>query len=263
VSTRDSEDRLEDRLDEDERGLAEVLAPSGFELRRPRKRPWQELELTSFPEPQLVVARATGELRGALVDLYEYEVAVKDSSPKPMVAVVLRHPAIAGQARVSKREGVPWYGWVMMSPLLVLVLPILLPIAFFEWLGERNPHAWKERSLGAEPFDRAYKVQARSAEEATAALPAALQNFLLSEVNGARAEVRSGVLACTLPLTRFDRGTAARVMELAERLLAAAVPDAGTTADAPYRVSVPVAASAEDDESTVSSSVEGRGGTRQ
>ena len=246
---RDTEDLLEGRLDEDERALAEAVAHAGFELRRPRKRPWEELALDALPAPQDVVARITGNVGGALVDVYEYEVAATEGKPRTVVAAIVRHPGITGQANISKNTDDPWYAWVLVALLLLGFLPITLPIGLWLFLtykfGKQPAQPkWESRAIGSKDFAHKYKVKAPSVEGATAAVPPALQT-LLATGSGITMQVRPGLLACTLPLERLDRTSAPRAIELAERLLAAAVPNAATTAETPYRVSMPVAAPTE------------------
>jgi hypothetical protein len=224
--TRPDDDRIADRLDEDQERLVATATPLGFELRQPRKRPFEDFALKSFEAPDNVLTRLTGEVDGALVDVFEYDWVQPGAKGAVhrgrRIAVVLRHPAFEGDARCTWEQIQSlalkvFLIWPLFAFLIVTLFWLLVPI----WLWQHSKGAdvfARDWRVGNKEFDKRFKVHSSSSEEALRALPLATQALAVSENLQGPIEVRPGMLAVGVDGKSLDPETFERSISLAKRL---------------------------------------------
>lgn len=236
------DDRVRGRLDEDQERLLEAAAPHGFELRQPRKRPFEELALTAFEAADTVLTRLTGEIDGAKVDVFEYDWVTPGSrgavSRGRRIVLVLRHPAFEGEVRCRWDDyqdplaKALW--WSMLAGLGILLSWLLVPIWLYQYSKGQNPFP-KRWPVGNAVFEKRFKVHSSSGDEAKRALPGAMQELVVSETLMGPIEVRPGLLAIGLDGKSLDAPTLERALSLAKRVMRAYAPPPNETGMA-YRV---------------------------
>jgi hypothetical protein len=248
------DDRIRGRLDEDQERLIAATAPLGFELRQPRKRPLEEHKLKAFEAADTVLTRLTGEVDGALVDLFEYDwvrPGTKGAVQRGRrIVAVLRHPAFEGEARCTWESFQSLVGklviWTLIAAVTIMIFYIVIPIWLYQYSKGENPFP-KNWKVGNPEFEKRFKVNGPSLEQAKRALPIAMQSLVVAEGLTGPIEVRPGTLALGFDEKSLDPAMFEKVMRVTKRVVEAYAPPPAH-AGAAYRVATDELEEAEPEE---------------
>jgi hypothetical protein len=246
MSSSADDERLAGRLDEDQARLLAAVSPYGFELRQPRKRPFEDYELEAFEAPDTVLTRLSGEIDGVPVDIFEYDWVQPGAKGAVnrgrRIAILIRHPAIDGRARCTwetfQTLGAKIFYGALIAFVFATLFWLLIPIWLVQHYQGKSTFG-RDWRVGDAEFDKRFKVDGPSHAEALRALPCAMQQLALAEELHGPIEVRPGILAMALTAKRFDPQTFERAYALAKRALAAYAPPPAQAGTA-YRIATDV-----------------------
>lgn len=214
------------RLDEDQSRLQDAAAPLGFELRQPRKRPLEEYALTAFEAPSEVLARVSGEVQGARVELFEYDWATPGTKGSVTrgrrVVAVLRHPAIAGNATCvwNRHQSIP--AQILQAVLALIAFAtlfwILIPV-WAIWFFQGKRIFGKDWKVGDATFDKRFMVDGPSLADAQSALPTSVQALAVREDLRGPLEIKPGLFAFDVGAARLDADALERAVRLTKEII--------------------------------------------
>jgi len=177
-------------------GLA-LLESSGFKLdEKPpmdtlvRYTPWL------FADPARTTVRATGQIEGVNVEIFEYDATAMASEPgdhEYHLLALVWHPDISGNARI-RPDPSQWKTGSRVRDALSSLAPFAA-LRSMSWsarvaLGVSN----EDLKVGHDEFDRLYIVNAISSEAATRVIPPALCQALPRIAFKGSIELRPGLM---------------------------------------------------------------------
>jgi hypothetical protein len=159
--------------------------------------------------PDRCLVRASGEVDGTRVELYENDYSTTDSdgnsSSCDELVCLLYHPHVRGDAALTR----DWPKWSDGAALFKTVFDVLtwLPpfviIKPFQLIAEaRNP----DRTVGHDVLDHFYCVRADSDAAAAASITPALREYIVRTRFKGSLELRSGLAIYTCDRARMEAG---------------------------------------------------------
>ncbi len=236
------DERITEKLDEDQERLVAAAAPLGFELRQPRKRPLEDHKLTTFHMADTVLTRLTGEIDGALVDVFEYDWVQPGArgvvGRGRRILAVLRHPSFEGEVKCVPKTKMNIFAKAFIALALLFCIAtiwwLLIPIWLWQYSRGQNPFP-RNWNLGNGAFRDRFKVHGPSLEKARQALPPKALDVALAENLSGPIEVRPGTFAFSFDDKSLDAATLERTLKAAKRVVATYAPAANEAGTA-YRI---------------------------